>query len=266
MGPRSRARGRVSPRIFAPDHRQRIARGHQVSGEEDRQRDLAELTGLEGERTDPDPDPRAIDGAADPREHRQEQQHDAREHRNVAVSLQHAVVAHDDQYGDRDGDGHARPDDLPDARAVPARCAGRDVDPVDLGDADPVEHCGNRQDERVGLRRDDPHHEVHGEHEHGKTRREHDDGRVDMTERAQLHEDDRKRHDPAGEEQEHEFEVAQSCRHTQSHPDRRRERGPRGRLGRSRLDRDRLRARRLTYCRHPTTDPRPAWRPPGRSR
>ena len=78
--------------------------------------------------------------------------------------------------------------------------AGRDVDAVDLRDADAVEQRRDRQDERVGLRRDDAEHDVHHQGENGETRGEGDDSRVDVPERAQLHQDDGERHDAAGDD------------------------------------------------------------------
>jgi hypothetical protein len=75
------------------------------------------------------------------------------------------VVAHHEQHADRDADRDAGPDDLADARAVPAVGLVCEVDAIDHGDAQPVEHRDDRQDQGVGIRGDYAHREVHGEHE-----------------------------------------------------------------------------------------------------
>ena len=47
----------------------------------------------------------------------------------------------------------------------------RDVDPVDLGDAETVEQRDDRKDERIGLRCDNAHGNVHRQYEHRESGR-----------------------------------------------------------------------------------------------
>src|SRR5205823_5488965 len=78
----------------SPDHEQRpevlqaslcehLTLLPQVPREEENQEDLRELARLELQRADSDPEPRAVDNAADPRSERQQQEHDRAEPEEV---------------------------------------------------------------------------------------------------------------------------------------------------------------------------------------
>ena len=58
---------------------------------------LRGLAGLEVERPDADPEARAVDRLADAGEQREQQRDDAEEQERVAVALERADVAHDDE-------------------------------------------------------------------------------------------------------------------------------------------------------------------------
>jgi hypothetical protein len=73
---------------------------------------LAELAGLEREAGEPDPDPRAVDGGADQRQQREQQQDQADEHRGVGEPLQDPVVAHEQQHDDEQDDADRGPGEL----------------------------------------------------------------------------------------------------------------------------------------------------------
>ena len=93
-------------------HSQQLAPLDQVRGEEDGQRDLGELTGLEVDRAEADPDAGAVDVATDHRQQRHEQQEDAADHERVAVALEHPGVPDDEQHGGERGDPDCGPDGL----------------------------------------------------------------------------------------------------------------------------------------------------------
>ena len=249
IGPRSRRRGKRIPRNFLPDHRERVAPLHEVAGEEDRQRDLRDLARLEAERADGDPHACAVDLLADAGKHRQQQKDERHEPEDVGVALQDAVVADDQHDADRADDRDRAPDDLADARAVPAGVAVMDVDAVDHRDAEPVEHGRDRQQERVGLRRDVPQRDVHPEDEDREAEPEVEEREIEVAECAELDEADGRGVDRARHDQQDEFEIAQLLRHPQPF-DR---------------QRTRRRARRVhetglaTVCWHRSTVPRSAW-------
>ena len=143
----------------AAGQRQHVALGHQVAGEEDDQQDLGELAGLEREAGEPDPDPRAVDGGADQRQQRQQQQHEAGEHGGVGEALQDAVVAHQDQHDDEQDDADGGPGQLGRrgrGRDVVAELLGAvgvgQVEPVDDGEPEAVDHGHGGQQHRVGVR------------------------------------------------------------------------------------------------------------------
>ncbi|GMA90706.1 hypothetical protein GCM10025869_12350 [Homoserinibacter gongjuensis] len=175
----------------AAHERERVARGDEVAGEEDREQDLRELTRLEREDADLHPDIRVGTRLADHRNDRQQQQHDADEHREVAVTLQHAVVAHEQQSADREDERDGRPGDLPHAVRRPARVALGDVEPVDHGDAEPREKRRDRHHERIALGRHDTLHEVQHEHEHAGSGGQREHAGVQLPGGAELDERER---------------------------------------------------------------------------
>ena len=104
-----------------------VALDHQVAGEEDREADLGRLTGLEAERSEVDPDARAVDGAADDRQQREDQQRDGGEPERVGERLEPAVVAHGEQDAGERRDADDRPDRAVSWRTPPgSRRAGCD--------------------------------------------------------------------------------------------------------------------------------------------
>ena len=93
--------------VLQPSLREHLALLAQVRGEEDDQEDLRELAGLELERADAHPEPRAVDGRPEPGQPRQEEQHDRADPEEVLVRLEHAVVAaqaEERQREERDAD------------------------------------------------------------------------------------------------------------------------------------------------------------------
>ena len=88
------------PEVLQPALREHLALLAQVAGEEDDQEDLRELARLELKPPDVHPEPRAVDGRADPGQARQEEQRDRADAEQVLVRLEHAVVAAEaDQRG-----------------------------------------------------------------------------------------------------------------------------------------------------------------------
>ena len=84
---------------------ERVPLHHQVAGEEDRQHDLRELTGLDGaEAGDADPDLGAVDVGAEAGTSGSSEQEQGAEHGDVGVALQDAVVLEEDQHDDEQGD------------------------------------------------------------------------------------------------------------------------------------------------------------------
>ena len=126
-GPRSRARGNCIPRNLRAHHRQRVAVAHEVAGEEDRQRDLRDLAGLE-RATSPMPTqtPRAADLASDAGHERQQQQHDRDEPgrgRCSGTARGGCGCTHDRR--DRRDDRDRAPRDLPHRARSPSRSRRR---------------------------------------------------------------------------------------------------------------------------------------------
>ena len=146
-----------------------VAVKDEVARERDHQQHLGDLAGLEAERADADPDPRAVHGLADARRHRQEQQHDRRQARGVGEPGEDAVVAQQDQRRDEQDDAEGHPDELL-LRVVvlaPDVLVGQ-VEPVDHGEAEAVERRDRREQDRVGVRRDQPDRDVGADDQDGQ--------------------------------------------------------------------------------------------------
>jgi hypothetical protein len=134
---------------------------------------LGELARLELEVADVHPQARAVHRRAEPRDTRQEEQHDRADPEQVLVVLEHAVVA--SQADQRDGEqGEADHD--------PQRLLERVVgaEPVDLAEADRGQEAGHRQQVRVGVRDGRPRDHVRAqveadEHRRVRERRPRDD-------------------------------------------------------------------------------------------
>src|SRR6185312_16892562 len=113
--------------VLQPPLRQNLALLAQVAREEDDQAELRDLARLELERPEVDPEPGTVDGRAEPRQDRENQETDRRQPEDVLVALQAAVVAPQGQEGARED---ADRDDDPDPLAK--RVTGADA--VDFGD------------------------------------------------------------------------------------------------------------------------------------
>ena len=162
-----------------------VAVRDEVAGEEDRQQDLRDLTGLERHRTDEDPDAGAVDRAAQPRDEGQEQEHERGEAGRVRVAAQQPVVAqeHDDERGQHGAQGH--PDELG-GRSTALQCH---VDPIDHREPDPVEEDCDGDEHGVRVGRAPPHDDVEGHAEHSEPDRVRVDVRGDLVSGA--HSDER---------------------------------------------------------------------------
>jgi hypothetical protein len=146
----------------APDHEQRPdvlegepaaePAGHELPGvvevarEEDDDRELGELGGLEGDGTDAHGEVRPVHRLAEHGQPRHEEQRDAGGRDRVAVALQHAEVAQEQ---------HGRAEE-PEADGEPLRLLARQVglDAVDHHEADRTQQ--RRQREEVGVRVREP--------------------------------------------------------------------------------------------------------------
>ena len=124
----------------------------QVGGEEDDDRELAELRGLERERPDPDAQVGAVDLLADARHAREEQQREPGGGDRVAVALEDPEVLEED---DREREEH-------EPEREPAGLADRllGVEPVDHDEPEAREHRGERQQVRVRVGQPEAHDEM----------------------------------------------------------------------------------------------------------
>ena len=141
------------PQLAALD--EHLARVAQVGRQEDDDRDLPELRRLEGDGPELDAEVGAVDLLADPGHARQQQQQQAGERDRVAVALEHAEVA---QQQDR-----AREQDQPDDEPLGLLARQRVVDPVDHDEAEAGEHADQREDVGVGVREREAQEDVPGE-------------------------------------------------------------------------------------------------------
>ena len=151
-GPRCLSGGSViageAPRAL----HEHLARVAQVRGEEDDDRDLAELGRLEGDRADADAQVGAVDLLADARHARQQEQQQPGRGDRVAVALEHAEVAQED---DRGGEQHE-----PDHEPLRLLARERLVDPVDHDQAEARQHRDEREQVRVRVGQRDADHQV----------------------------------------------------------------------------------------------------------
>ena len=133
------------------DHREAVPVTHQIAGKEDREADLGDLAGLEGEAGNRNPQRCAVDGATDSRQERHQQQQDAGRHENVAEALQHPMIVQQQHDQQRQRHRDCGPHQLSDAERFPALVASAEIDAVDHRHPQSVEHGGDRQDQRVGV-------------------------------------------------------------------------------------------------------------------
>ena len=127
-------------------HLEQLALLVQVGREEDHDEDLAELGRLEAERSDLDPQARAVDGLPDPRDHRQHQQDQPEQADRVGVGVEHLVVPND----------HQRRRERHEPDGDPRRLLGGETarQPEDHREAQTDEDAGRREQRRVGARRE----------------------------------------------------------------------------------------------------------------
>ena len=140
-----------------------IAVGDEVAGEEDREEDLRDLTGLERQRSDADPDAGAVDRPAEARDEGQQEEEEGEEARDVGVAAQPAVVAEDDEHGDREPHAERHPDEL--LGGAVEELHATEVDAVDHRQAESVEEDGDGHEDGVGVLRLPPHDDVDEEGE-----------------------------------------------------------------------------------------------------
>ncbi|MBG9885632.1 hypothetical protein ABE10_03330, partial [Bacillus toyonensis] len=151
------------------DGREALAGAHEVAGEEDREADLGELAGLEGEdAADGDPDVGVRPRRLETGDERQQEQQDPGQAGEVGEPVQHTVVAQQHDQRDRPGQRDGGPGELLGGERGPAAVLSRDVDPVDHRDPEPGEQRRDREDERIGGRGDEPQDDVQREREDGK--------------------------------------------------------------------------------------------------
>jgi hypothetical protein len=135
----------VEPQHAPGGDREQLLSLGEIRGEEDDEADLRELAGLERERADPDPELRPVYLLTE-RDRQQEQPH-AYETQQVLVAGEHPDVANEDERGDEARDAHDRPCHLRGTESL-----GRQA--IHRGEPQGVEDGRDRQDQRVGVRRD----------------------------------------------------------------------------------------------------------------
>src|SRR6185312_17141256 len=94
-----------------------------------------------------------------------------------------------------------------------------EVDAVDLSDADAVEKCADRQDERVGLRGHEAERDVDDEADRREHYTECDDADIETVQRAELHQCYRSAVEDRREDEQQQFEVALPSRHPELQAD-----------------------------------------------
>ena len=223
--------------------RQDFALAHQVVREEGEQRELGQLTGLDGEeRAEPDPQLRTVDAGEPGRQDRRDQhEHDAGEAEGVRVARQRTVVAHDVQQDHRDDDGHQGPQQLAERVAAErrevralGRLRGAQVQPAQEHDAQPVDERDGRQQDRIGVRGEPPDHQVQAEEHDAETDQRSEELECELADQSGLDRDRVRGDQSLPEHQQPEFDVAAGTR--AAPPGRRdqpgaRVRGRRGREG-----------------------------------
>ena len=144
-GPRCLSGGSGIPRILCVPCDEHLARVAQVGREEDDDRDLRQLGGLEGDRADADAEVGAVDLLADPRHARQQQEQDARGRDDVAVALEDPHVLAQAMIVRREDD---EPDDEP-LRLLAGEVL---VEAVEHHEPEARERRDEREEVRVGVR------------------------------------------------------------------------------------------------------------------
>src|SRR4029079_4362561 len=204
--------GQSDPEEPAPHQGQDVAFLHQVAGEEDDQQDLGDLTGLEGQGTDADPDPGPVDVAADAGRQWQQEHPETDRHGGEREPAQVAVVPQDDDDADGDEHGQRAPHQLLGRQELAAGAVAGQVQAVDHPQAQPVEQRGDRQHQRVGIRGPPPQHQVEAEGERQQPGTVPDQvGRERPVDR-QADVEVGHEHDRHGKQQQHQLDVASGAR------------------------------------------------------
>jgi hypothetical protein len=153
----------------AAGQREGVTVQDQVARERDHQQHLGDLAGLEAEARDVDPDPRTVDLSPDDRQEGKDQQQDADQARGVGEALQDAVVAQQEQRGDEEDDTECHPGQLLAGEGVrlSERLVGQ-VQAAEDGQAEPVDRRDERQQDGVGVGRDDADGDVGGHDQSGQ--------------------------------------------------------------------------------------------------
>ncbi len=139
------------PRRFA----EQVGPLDQDRGEEDGEGQLGDLTGLEVERADVNPEAGAVDVLAQMGEQGEQQQADTEEGEGVPEPFEVASPPDQRQGGHERSDPGGRPHRL-EAGFVGGEAGNEDI-------ADPVEQPGRRQQDRIGVRRQPAHGQVGGQ-------------------------------------------------------------------------------------------------------
>ncbi len=193
----------------AAGQRQGVPLDHQVAGEEHRQDDLGELAGLDGEAAHPDPDLGAEVLLPGREEGRRGEQDQGQHHRDVGVALEHPVVLQEDHHRDEAGDPERRPHQLVLGRRVVApEQLARLVQPPDHHHPEPVQQGGDRQHQRIRVRREAAHQQVRDQRQgaHAEPVAEHPGGQLGVHREADVGvREDRQQH---REEQQDQLGVA----------------------------------------------------------
>jgi hypothetical protein len=144
----------------------------EVTGEEQGQRQLGELAGLEVDRPEADPDARAAHRGAQARDHRQHEQARAEEEERPLVARQVAGALDEEQHGDEQADGDERP------RGLQAGATVRQSHDHHVTEA--MEDRGDRQHRRIGAAGEHAHGDVGHEQQPEQDPEERDDARRDL--------------------------------------------------------------------------------------
>ena len=136
---------------------EQVAFGDEHTGEEDQQQDLGELGGLntEARQADPDLGPVCLREAG-----RQQggdgQQDQTGEATDVVVARQHPVVLQIHHSRGESGDADQRPEHLLFGTRRVGGHAGDEIEAVDEHQAQTVEQCDHRKQQRIGVRGEVP--------------------------------------------------------------------------------------------------------------
>ncbi len=134
---------------------------HQIRGKEDHDQHLRGLPGLEVDRADVHPQPRAVDLGAHAGHEWQKQRGDAEHEEGVSVALEDSNPAHDHEREHKRPDCHRSPYGLNRCQMTVRREIA-----IESGDgevADAVEHQRERQQCGIGARREAPQREMRGD-------------------------------------------------------------------------------------------------------